>query len=327
MGETVLITGCSSGIGRATAEAFLADGWDVYATSRNATKLDALAEQGAETVKLDVTDDGDVRTVVSRVREESGGVDVLVSNAGYGQFGPLEDVSTEEVIDQFDVNTFGPHRLARAVLPGMRERGRGRIVNVTGGANRLSLPGIGAYVASKLALESMSDALRAELADAGVEVVVVEPGVVATDFYNRVLADLPADRTPAYADLYSVLDDVGVVERGPPGVNAPEDVAQVIREAATAPRPDARYRVGAFATVGTAAGTVVTGRLRDRLARLGISLLSREPVQRLLRQYGEEPPPADEPQADRPTADGSRTERRDERPDERREERQPPDDG
>ncbi len=281
----MLVTGCSSGIGRATAVEFLDAGWAVYATGRDVAELEPLAERGAATAELDVTDAGDVERVVERVHEEAGGVDVLVNNAGYGQFGPLADVTTDEVMEQFDVNTFGPHRLVRAVLPGMHDRGRGRIVNVTAAANRLSLAGMGAYTGSKLAFESMSDALRAELAPSGVDVVVVEPGIVATDFYDRALAELPTDRSAAYADLYRVLDAIGVVERRPPGVNAPEAVARAVRRAATAADPRARYRVGAFAKGGTAVGTVVTGGLRDRATRLALAVLASEPVQRLVRAY------------------------------------------
>lgn len=305
MARTVVVTGCSSGVGRATARTFLDAGWTVYATSRDADDLGGLADSGASTAELDVTDDGDVERVVGRVREEAGGVDALVNNAGYGQFGPLEDVSTDEVVEQFDVNTFGPHRLVRAVVPGMRERGRGRVVNVTAGANRLSLAGMGAYTGSKLALESMSDALRAELAASGVDVVVVEPGLVATDFYDRALAELPTERSAAYRDLYRVLDDIGVVERRPPGVNPPEEVARTIRRAATAADPEARYRVGAFAKGGTAIGNVVTGGLRDRATRLGIAVLASEPVQRLLRAYGDRRARHETPESETPEGEPS----------------------
>ena len=187
MPSTALVTGCSSGIGYETARALLADGWRVYATARSRDRdgLEALADRGADIAALDLTEPDDVERVVERIREEAGGVDCLVNNAGYGQFGPIEDVPTDRLEHQFAVHCFGPHRLIRAVLPGMRKRGRGRIVTVTSAADRLALAGIGGYTASKWAMASLSDALRQELAGSSVEVVVVQPGIVATPFYDR----------------------------------------------------------------------------------------------------------------------------------------------
>ena len=172
MASTALVTGCSSGIGYETARALLADGWHVYATARDRDRdgLENLADRGAELAALDLTEPADIERVVARVRDEAGGVDCLINNAGYGQFGPVEDVPTDRLERQFAVHCFGPHRLIRAVLPDMRERGRGRIVNVTSAADRLALAGIGGYTASKWALASLSDGLRQELVGSDVEV-------------------------------------------------------------------------------------------------------------------------------------------------------------
>ncbi|OYR76198.1 short-chain dehydrogenase/reductase, partial [Halorubrum sp. E3] len=175
MQKTALITGCSSGIGRAAAHAFLDEGWTVYATARNPADVEALGEAGCELATLDVTDQGDVDRVVERILDEEGAIDALINNAGYGQFGPVEDVTTERVHDQFDVNVYGPHRLIRAVLPAMRRERDGTIVNVSSVAGRVSMPGGGVYSGSKFAIEAMSDALRNEVADHGIDVVVVEP--------------------------------------------------------------------------------------------------------------------------------------------------------
>ena len=160
MRETVLVTGCSTGLGRATARAFLGSGWTVYATARDERELRGLARRGARTATLDVTSETDVIAVVEGMVEEVGRIDCLVNNAGYGQLGPVEDVDTERVVRQFDANVFGPHRLVRAVLPHMRSRSAGRIVNVSSAVGRFALPGVGIYSSSKFALRAISDALR-----------------------------------------------------------------------------------------------------------------------------------------------------------------------
>ncbi|RDI72292.1 SDR family oxidoreductase [Halopelagius longus] len=306
MGETVLVTGCSSGIGRATALRFREAGWTVYAAARD-TDADAvrtLEDRDCRVVELDVTDEASVETAVGRVFEEEGGLECLVNNAGYGQFGAVEDVPMEKVRRQFDVNTYGPIRLMRAVLPRMRERGRGTIINVTAGFGGLTVPGLGIYTGSKFALESVSDALRQETADTGVNVVCVQPGLVATPFYDRALEEVesvehtPAyadlyraleevesvEHTPAYADLYRALESIGVVREGGPGINRPERVAETIVAAATADRPDPTYRVGALAAFGTYAAAVVRGRLREAASRVGLRIASNGAVRRLLRR-------------------------------------------
>ena len=283
MADTVLVTGCSTGIGRATAERFDDAGWEVYATARDPDELADLDERGCRTAALDVTDEGAAGDVVDRVVDERGRLDCLVNNAGYGQFGPVEDVPLEKVRAQFEVNTFGPLRLVHAALPHMRERGGGTIVNVGAGVGGLTVPGLGVYTASKFALQSVSDALRQEVGDAGVDVAVVEPGAVATDFYDRAVAEVAGiDHTPTYASLYRVLDDIEVFERGVPGVNRPERVAETILKAATADSPRPVYRVGLAATVGTLLGAVVRGGVRDAVSRAGLRVLASGPVQRFL---------------------------------------------
>ncbi|MFC7142527.1 SDR family oxidoreductase [Halosimplex aquaticum] len=283
MRKTVLVTGCSSGIGRATARRFLAGGWEVFATARDGADVRDLAAAGCRTAELDVTDPAAVDDAVRRVFDEFGRLDCLINNAGYGQFGPIEDVPGDAVRRQFEVNTFGPLQLIRAVLPAMRARGRGTVVNVTAGVGGLTPPGLGIYTASKFALESATDALRQEVSHLGVDVVTVEPGFVATDFYDRALAEIESTpHTDAYEDLYRVLESIDVVERGGPGINSPERVADVLFEAAEAPNPKPVYRVGPSAKLGTAAGALVRGRLRHSLSRLGVRALASGPAQRAL---------------------------------------------
>ncbi|AOW80580.1 short-chain dehydrogenase/reductase [Halodesulfurarchaeum formicicum] len=266
MERTVLVTGCSSGIGHATAEAFLSEGWTVIATAREEADITDLAEKGALTHELDVTKPAQCQDVIDWTIAETGRLDCLVNNAGYAQFGPLEDVPTRHVESQFDVNVFGPHRLVRAALPHMREAERGTIVNVSSVSGLLSAPGMGVYSASKAALESMSDALRAEVTPFDIDVALVEPGPVDTQFEDRAqssLADL--DRTAAYEDLYGALTDAGIV--GEMGSVPPERVADVILEAGTSTDPQSRYTVGPAAKYLTLA-RLLPDRVRDRIFSL-----------------------------------------------------------
>jgi NAD(P)-dependent dehydrogenase (short-subunit alcohol dehydrogenase family) len=271
--DTVLITGCSSGIGRATARAFREEGWTVYATARDTDDLQALADAGCETAALDVTEQADVERVVERVVDEQGHIDCLVNNAGYAQMGPVEDVSVEEMQAQFDVNLYGPHRLVRAALPHMREAEDGTIVNLSSVVGRLAFPGGGVYSASKFAVEGYSDALRVEADGFGVDVVVVEPGPVDTGFYDRADDELDGrERTDAYDRIYDTMDDYDAVGGPVPTSTTAEDVAAVVLNAASCTSPAARYPVGPVATWAMRLRFLPDG-VRDRLFRVGLKLL------------------------------------------------------
>jgi len=273
--ETVLITGCSSGIGRETARVFLQDGWEVYATARNPADVQALGEAGANIATLDVTDEDDVERVVDRIVDEHGRIDCLVNNAGYAQLGPIEDVPVERVEDQFAVNVFGPHRLVRAVLPHMRERQTGTIVNVSSASGRIATPGMGVYNGSKFAMEGISDALRPEVSEYGIDVVLVEPGPVETAFAERAGSEVEGiERSDAYEAIYSILDDTEAIGGGGPGAIAPRRVAETVLDAANLTDPAPRYPVGQVAKIGMLA-RFVPASLRDRFYRLGLSLLTK----------------------------------------------------
>jgi NAD(P)-dependent dehydrogenase (short-subunit alcohol dehydrogenase family) len=267
--ETVLITGCSSGIGEATARAFLGEGWTVYASARDTDDLADLAEEGCETAQLDVTDGGRVHAVVDRIVEETGRIDCLVNNAGYAKYAPLEDVPLRDLHEQFDVNVYGPHRLIRAVLPHMRERESGTIVNVSSVAGRVSHPMGGAYCGSKFAIEAMSDALRVEAAGSGVDVVLVEPGSVETAFADRAAAEAVDEsaRTPAYESFYEGFSDAETVIGDDPVAVQPEDVAGTILNAASCTSPAARYPVGTFSRL-VLLSRFLPDRVRDAAYRL-----------------------------------------------------------
>lgn len=186
--KAVLITGCSSGIGEATARRLAARGWTVYASARRLDSIAALADAGCELLQLDVTDEQSMRAAVETVEREHGAVGVLINNAGYSQGGAIEQVPLDAARRQFETNVFGVIALTQLVLPAMRTQHWGRIVNIGSMGGRLTLPGGGLYHATKHSLEAISDALRFEVRGFGVEVVLVEPGLITTEFGKTAVA-------------------------------------------------------------------------------------------------------------------------------------------
>ena len=176
----VLITGCSTGIGRATAERLAERGMTVYATARRLESIEDLRAAGCRTLALDVTDEESMRAGVAAVEEAEGSVGALVNNAGYSQSGAVETIPMDELRRQFETNVFGLVRMCQLVLPGMRRQGRGRIVNISSIGGKLVFPGGGIYHGTKHAVEGISDALRFEVKEFGVDVVIVEPGLIRT---------------------------------------------------------------------------------------------------------------------------------------------------
>lgn len=266
--RAVLVTGCSSGIGRATARRLAADGFAVYASAR---RLDAIADleaDGCNLVPLDVTDEAARVAAVEHVEREQGAVWALVNNAGYSQSGALEQLPLDLVRRQFETNVLGALRLAQLVLPGMRRLRAGRIVNVSSMGGRLTFPGGGAYHASKFALEALSDVLRFEVRGFGVAVVVVEPGLIRTGFGEAAVASLGgAEGDGPYAGFTAAVATASreVYERGPLARlgGGPETVAAVIAEALRTPRPRTRYRVTPSARVLLAARRLLPDRAWD----------------------------------------------------------------
>jgi len=247
--RAVLITGCSSGIGAATARHLAGLGWTVYATARRPATLADLEAAGCRALALDVTDEASMQAAVAAVEEEHGAVGVLVNNAGYGQTGAIETVPLEQVRAQFETNVFGLVRMCQLVLPAMRAQRWGKIVNVSSMGGRFTFPGAGHYHASKHAVEAISDALRFEVRGFGVDVIVVEPGIILTGFGEHARTGAPGDGPyggfdaavkAAYVETY----EKGLLKRlgGPP-----EAVAKRIAKAITATRPRARYTVTASA--------------------------------------------------------------------------------
>lgn len=247
------MTGCSSGIGEATAALLAGAGWPVYATARRPESLAGLEALGCRALRLDVTDEASMQAAVDAVKEDHGVVGVLVNNAGFSQSGAVETVPPVEARRQFDTNFFGPARLIQLVLPGMRAQGWGKVVNISSMGGRLTFPGGGYYHATKYALEALSDALRFEVAGFGVDVVLVEPGFIRTGFSDAAASTLDGPDTDddpyreftagVLASTRTVYDS-GVMARL---AGSPADVARVVLEAITSARPRARYPVTASA--------------------------------------------------------------------------------
>ena len=267
-GKVTLVTGASSGIGRATARAFAEAGSVVYATARRPEGLAALEAEGLRGLRLDVTDEGSMVEAVRRVEDEHGAVDVLVNNAGYGLNGPAEELEMDEVRREFETNVFGLLRMGQLVLPGMRGRGFGRIVNVGSVGGTFVAPGAGAYHASKYAVEALSDAMRMEVGAFGVDVVLVQPTGVNTPFAAKINATMrdtgPESPYAAFKENMARTTErmfsgggYGIVEAG--------DVAKVIVRAAGARRPRTRYKVGMSAHVYSWMRRLLTDRAWDAL--------------------------------------------------------------
>ena len=248
LSKAVLITGCSSGIGHATAKLLAENGWTVYATARNPDKLEDLRAAGCKTLALDVEDEDSMKAAVAEVEQAEGAVGVLVNNAGYSQSGAVESVAIDRVRKQFETNVFGLVRLTQLALPGMRRQGWGRIVNLSSMGGKLVFPGGGYYHATKYALEAISDALRFEVKGFGVGVVLIEPGLIITNFGATAAESAEDDTTPdgAYGDFNTAVAKVtaGAYEGATAKLGGPpEAVAKVIRKAIEAKSPRARYTV------------------------------------------------------------------------------------
>ncbi|MEW2356967.1 SDR family NAD(P)-dependent oxidoreductase [Spirillospora sp. NPDC029432] len=264
--EAVLITGCSTGIGRATALALARAGVPTWATARRIGTLAGLADAGCRTLELDVTDEASRERAVKAVEEEHGAVGALVNNAGYALGGAVEELPLDGLRRQFETNVFGLVRMCQLVLPGMRAQGHGTIVNLGSGAGLVAPPASGAYAMTKFALEALSDALRIEVSSFGVRVVLLEPGAVRTEFMNTGRDSLQ----PTGGPYDAFLRNVGAMAERAAGENArgalrPEDVARTIVKAINARRPRTRYRLGREARITPTVRRLVPDRAWDRV--------------------------------------------------------------
>ncbi len=264
--KAILITGCSSGIGRATAELMAANGHRVYATARNIETIADLAERGCRTLPLDVTDEQSMRAAVAAVEKAEDAVGVLVNNAGYSLSGAVETLDMDDVRRQFETNVFGLIRMCQLVLPGMRRRRSGRIINLSSMGGKLTFPGGGAYHASKHAVEAISDALRFEVKGFGVDVVVIEPGLIKTHFAETAKATVDEGDGGPYAKFNQAVAAATVDAYEGPFARlggGPETVARTIEKVVTAKRPRTRYPVTPSAWLFLGQHAVLTDRMWD----------------------------------------------------------------
>ena len=241
--QVALVTGCSTGIGRAIATTLVRAGYAVVATARHPEELEGIG--CAMALRLDVVDDASIDSAVKAVLERYGRIDVLVNNAGYAIRGAIEELDLDSVTRMFDVNVNGIVRMVRAIVPLMRAQGSGRIVNIGSIGGKLASPANGSYTATKYAVEALSDAMRWELAPFGIKVILIEPGEIKSSFAETALrgsSSVLGRQDSPYGRLYARLTKVTASQRLHEKV--PEVVASAVLAALRAKRPRARYRVG-----------------------------------------------------------------------------------
>jgi len=269
--KAVLITGCSTGIGRATAEHLATRGWNVYATARKTESIADLKSRGCKTLALDVCDEASTRAAVQTVEQAEGAVGVLINNAGYGLEGAFEEVPMTDIRRQFETNVFGLVAMTKLVLPGMRRQRWGRVVNLSSMGGKLTFPGGAYYHATKHAVEALSDALRFEVKGFGIDVIVVQPGPIKTRFGDTAVGSIAAPKDSPYAAFNAVLEKQirEAYEGGPMARFAapPEAVAEVIEKAISAASPRTRYKVTLAARVLMGLRRVLPDRAFDAFLR------------------------------------------------------------
>ena len=275
MAQAVLITGCSSGIGRATAERLAGRGFTVYATARKVASIADLEARGCRVLALDVTDEDSMRGAVETVIAEHGAVHALVNNAGYSQSGAIEEVPIADVRRQFETNVFGLVRMCQLVLPSMRARRAGRIVNVSSMGANFTFPGGGQYHATKYAVEALTDALRMEVKAFGIDVALIEPGVTRSEFVEKTTDSdgMGGESDSPYAAMrVSVSTSNNEAYSNRMMSASAESVAQVVASAVAADRPRTRYLLTPAAKAMAATHAVAGDRVWDRLMARQFSL-------------------------------------------------------
>lgn len=270
-----LVTGASSGIGKATATALVAAGYITYATARRIDTLDTLKDLGCRTLQLDVTDDASMTAAVRVAETEHGTIDLLVNNAGYSELGPVEELSLADVRREFETNVFGLVRMIQLVLPLMRVNQSGRIINIGSIGGTFTAPGAGAYHASKYAVEAFTDALRYELRSFGIETILIQPTGVHTPFFAKQALTLPQteEESPYAYFKERFLQTANRMFTGRMyGLIEADDVARVVVHAAQSRRPQTRYKVGVSAHLYYHLHRILSDRAWDRVMSLQFPL-------------------------------------------------------
>jgi short-subunit dehydrogenase len=242
MAKTVLVTGASAGIGKATAIHLAQNGYNVYGAARRTDKMQDLKIYGIKTIALDVTKDDSMVACVEQIFKEAGSIDILVNNAGFGSAGAIEDLPMEDARYQLEVNVFGPLRLTQLVLPKMRENRDGKVVNISSIGGKVAFPLNGWYHASKFAIEALSDSLRMEVKQFGIDIIVIEPGGIKSEW-----AEIANDNMKRISGKTAYKDIVASAEKATANLNLPEPIviAKLIQEGIEAKNPKTRY-VGGF---------------------------------------------------------------------------------
>ncbi len=266
MKKVAMVTGASSGIGEATVKKFLHEGYEVYAAARRLDRMAGLADLGARLVSLDLTDDPSIVAAVERIQAEAGRVDVLVNNAGYGSYGAVEDVPLDEARRQFEVNLFGAARLIQLALPMMRHQKSGKIVNITSIGGKGWEPFGAWYHSTKFALEGLSDCLRVELRPFGIDVIVIEPGAIKTE-WTGIATDSLIGRSGGTAyGPYARRHAAMFAKAGDSSLpSPPEDVADIIFRSVAVRKPRTRYAAAGGARFFLFLNRILSDRLQDKL--------------------------------------------------------------
>jgi len=270
MSKTALVTGASSGIGEETARTLHKLGYTVYAAARRTDRLEQLTPTGIHALTMDVTDDESMSSGIEKIIVETGRIDVLVNNAGYGSFGAIEDVPIDEARRQFEVNVFGLARLTQLVLPHMRAQRSGTIINISSIGGRFTTLLGGWYHASKHAVEALSDALRMETAPFGIDVVVIEPGLIRTEWSGIAANHLEETAEgSAYASQIKAVANSMRSESTNKRQSPPSVIADTVKKIVTARKPRTRYVVGFAAKPLVTLRHILPDRAFDRLISAG----------------------------------------------------------
>jgi len=250
--RTVLVTGCSSGIGLATCHVLSRNNFMTYGTVRNLSKAKKIQDLinmenlSLKILRLDVNDNQSIKLAVKKILTDTGRIDVLINNAGYGMFGPVEEITTQEVKKQFETNFFGTIRLIKAIVPIMRKQGNGTIVNISSMVGRFGVPLNSAYVSSKFAVEGLSESISFELEEFGIRVIVIEPGVVKSDFFHNVKVKGMNLESPYHKLMERRINFLDKAIKN--SLTSSYDVADTILEALNSKDPKFRYVIGNDAT-------------------------------------------------------------------------------
>ena len=265
MKKVIIVTGASSGIGKATALQLIKEGHSVYGAARRVEKMNELVSAGGKAIALDVTNHNQVHTEIQKIIETEGKIDVLVNNAGYAVYGPVEEINYEQAKRQFDVNLFGLAEVTKAVLPAMRSQKSGTIVNVSSIGGKVYGP-LGAwYNASKFALEGWSDCLRLELKQFGINVVIVEPGVIKTGFADAMDQKFTEDSSSPYKEMKHLIARMMENTNNPGQYSEPTVIANTISKAINSKKPKTRYAAGKMARQTLLARKLLSDKAFDKM--------------------------------------------------------------